>query len=130
VVFERLHELEIPYVWRTTARGSPTRDMLNELTGRIQVPYLEDENTGVSMFESADIVDYLNKVYGTSAPGSKSEPTAEERAAANSIGVVGAVETAASVVSAEGGPELDPKPSTGGDPLLEEPGCGRVPYLR
>lgn len=28
-----------------------------------QVPYLEDPNTGVQMFESADIVEYLRATY-------------------------------------------------------------------
>lgn len=28
-----------------------------------QVPYLEDPNTGVKMFESADIVEYVRKTY-------------------------------------------------------------------
>jgi glutathione S-transferase len=30
----------------------------------IQVPYLEDPNTGAQLFESEAIVDYLNKHYG------------------------------------------------------------------
>lgn len=29
----------------------------------MQVPYLEDPNTGVKMFESADIVEYLQQTY-------------------------------------------------------------------
>lgn len=28
-----------------------------------QVPYLEDPNTGVQMFESAEIIDYLRATY-------------------------------------------------------------------
>lgn len=28
-----------------------------------QVPYLEDPNTGVAMFESAEIVEYLKQTY-------------------------------------------------------------------
>ena len=36
-----------------------------EVMGRdIQVPYLVDPNTGVKMFESAKIVEYLKKQYG------------------------------------------------------------------
>ena len=34
----------------------------------LQVPYLEDPNTGVKMFESAAIVDYLNATYALSPP--------------------------------------------------------------
>lgn len=29
----------------------------------MQVPYLEDPNTGVQMFESAEIVEYLRSTY-------------------------------------------------------------------
>lgn len=31
----------------------------------MQVPYLVDPNTGVKMFESAEIVKYLKKQYGS-----------------------------------------------------------------
>lgn len=32
--------------------------------GRTQVPYLEDTETGISMYESIDIIEYLKKYYG------------------------------------------------------------------
>lgn len=32
----------------------------------LQVPYIEDPNTGVAMFESSAIVEYLEKTYGSS----------------------------------------------------------------
>lgn len=63
VVRERLCELEIPHVLRTCARGSPKRQELFNKTGVFQVPYIEDPNTGVSMFESASIIEYLDKTY-------------------------------------------------------------------
>ena len=31
--------------------------------GRVQLPYLEDPNTGAAMFESADIITYLEQHY-------------------------------------------------------------------
>ena len=37
--------------------------VLFERTGRVQVPYLIDPNTGVEMFESTAIVAYLDKTY-------------------------------------------------------------------
>lgn len=40
------------------------RDML-ERTGRVAVPYLIDPNTGMDLFESADIVGYLKGAYAT-----------------------------------------------------------------
>ncbi|GAB0494541.1 hypothetical protein MMPV_005835 [Pyropia vietnamensis] len=69
VVSERLCELGLPYLLHTTARGSVKRAQLKELTGRFQVPYLVDPNTGVAMFESASIVDYLNETYGPGGSG-------------------------------------------------------------
>lgn len=38
-------------------------DELMEKGGKRQVPYLVDESTGTTMYESADIVDYLEKQY-------------------------------------------------------------------
>lgn len=68
-VRERMVELELPYLYHTTPRGSTTRDELKEVTGIVQTPYLIDPNTGISMFESADIVQYLTDTYGPNAPG-------------------------------------------------------------
>jgi hypothetical protein len=45
------------------ARGSVNRDKLVEKTGRFQVPFLYDPNTGVEMFEGPEIVEYLESVY-------------------------------------------------------------------
>ncbi|MBL8490303.1 MAG: glutathione S-transferase N-terminal domain-containing protein, partial [Rhodocyclaceae bacterium] len=84
LVRERLTELELPYLlhnlgkeqWAdmgpATLRIRPgpyrpkaggRREQVLARLGRVQVPYLEDPNTGVRMFESADIVDYLEKQY-------------------------------------------------------------------
>lgn len=83
-VRELLTELELPYLLRNFAKsrwqevGPPivrsrwfadapitslNRLRLRELTGRSQVPYLIDPNTGVAMFESVDIIDYLKDTY-------------------------------------------------------------------
>lgn len=85
LVRERLCELEIPYVlhnigkeqWQdigpAALRLKPgqyepipggKRDEHFSRTGHMQVPYLEDPNTGVSMLESDRILDYLDKHYG------------------------------------------------------------------
>ena len=37
---------------------------LVELSGKMQVPYLVDPNTGIEMFESTDIIAYLEATYG------------------------------------------------------------------
>jgi glutathione S-transferase len=83
-VRERLCELEIPYLLRNTGKGAWTdmgpasfrdklfkapkdtgrnRKLLVERTGRVQVPYLIDPNTGTEMFESAEILRYLKQTY-------------------------------------------------------------------
>ncbi|KAL3825761.1 hypothetical protein ACJIZ3_021790 [Penstemon smallii] len=63
VVREVLVELELPHILHSCARGSPKRQTLYQRVGHFQVPYLEDPNTGVQMFESADIIDYLRATY-------------------------------------------------------------------
>lgn len=83
-VRERLCELELPYLLRNTGKGrwsdmgppavrdqllhapvdtTRNRKLLFERAGRVQVPYLIDPNTGVEMFESTDILAYLDKTY-------------------------------------------------------------------
>ena len=64
LVSEKLCELELPYLMRNCGRGSPKRQELFEKRGTFQVPYIEDPNFGVAMFESADIVAYLQETYG------------------------------------------------------------------
>ncbi|GMH42393.1 hypothetical protein BSKO_10312 [Bryopsis sp. KO-2023] len=63
VVREVLCELEIPHLMKTVARGSPKRQDLYEIAGGFQVPYIQDPNTGIAMFESTAIIDYLNETY-------------------------------------------------------------------
>lgn len=83
-VRERLCELEIPYLLRNTGKGAwsdmgppsfrdrlfkadkatnRNRAWLAEHTGRVQVPYLIDPNTDTAMYESAEIIAYLNRTY-------------------------------------------------------------------
>ncbi len=84
LVRERLCELEIPYRLHNVGKerwqdmgpaalrlkpgkyepiAGGKRDLLLAKNGQVQVPYLVDPNTGVSMYESKDILDYLNKTY-------------------------------------------------------------------
>jgi glutathione S-transferase len=63
LVREALCTLEIPYVLHNVAKGSPRRDAFVARSGKMQVPYLNDPNTGREMFESADIVAYLDATY-------------------------------------------------------------------
>lgn len=64
LVREALCELELPYLLHNVAKGSPSRRAFIERSGRMRVPYLVDPNTGISMFESADICRYLFETYG------------------------------------------------------------------
>jgi glutathione S-transferase len=61
---EALCELQIPYHLHNVARRSAGREAFVKRSGKMMVPYLADPNTGEEMFESADIVAYLEKTYG------------------------------------------------------------------
>lgn len=63
IVREALVELELPHLMHCVARGSPRRQELLDRVGHFQVPYIEDPNTGIKMFESANIIDYLTATY-------------------------------------------------------------------
>lgn len=65
LVRERLCELELPYHLVNVAKRSGARAAFVEKSGKMQVPYLEDPNQGRALFESADILDYLDRTYGT-----------------------------------------------------------------
>jgi glutathione S-transferase len=84
LVRERLTELELPYTLRNLAkehwkeigpavrriapnpyvpREGGKRFAFHQKHGRVQVPYLEDPDTGAALFESAAIIDYLERTY-------------------------------------------------------------------
>lgn len=89
LVRERLTELEIPYVLHNIGKeqfadmgpaarrvkpgpyrplpGGRREKLLAQL-GRIQVPYLQDPNTGIKMYESGDIIAYLEQQYAAPPP--------------------------------------------------------------
>ena len=63
-VREKLGALCLPHRLVSCSRGSSNRDKLVARTGAsFQVPFLVDPNTGIEMFESAEIVEYLESVY-------------------------------------------------------------------
>ena len=62
-VKEKLSALGLPHVVVSCSRGSTNRDRMVEKTGRFQVPYIVDSNTGIDMFEGPEIVEYLEAVY-------------------------------------------------------------------
>jgi len=94
-VRELLCELELRYVLRNAGKalwqdlGPPSlraslfpdlpvqgrnRQALLTRAGRVQVPYLVDPNTGVEMFESTAIREYLIATYGAPAAAKSSRP--------------------------------------------------------
>jgi glutathione S-transferase len=60
---EALCELELPHRLHNVPRRSPDRDGFVAISGKMQVPYLLDPNTGIQMFESGDIRRYLYETY-------------------------------------------------------------------
>jgi glutathione S-transferase len=60
---EALCELEIPYLLHNVGKKSPSRPDFEKRSGKMMVPYLVDQNTDTEMFESADIVAYLQETY-------------------------------------------------------------------
>jgi glutathione S-transferase len=63
IVREALCALEIPYRLHNVARGSARREAFVARSGRMMVPWLLDPNTGERLFESAEIVRYLEATY-------------------------------------------------------------------
>jgi glutaredoxin len=69
IVREVLTELDITYELRSAGKESPRRDELASITGgSTQCPYLIDPNTGVSIPDSKDIVEYLYRNYALWTP--------------------------------------------------------------
>jgi glutathione S-transferase len=63
-VREILTELDLDYICRPCGKGSNNREYVENLGGKEQFPFLVDPNTGQTMYESEDIIDYLCDHYG------------------------------------------------------------------
>jgi glutathione S-transferase len=63
IVREKLCTLELPYRLHNVGKGSARRAAFEKRSGKMQVPYLIDPNSGAALFESADIVAYLERRY-------------------------------------------------------------------
>ena len=63
----QLSDFSLPFmrshIWKEYPHKGRNREILAEKTGQVMSPYLVDPNTGVEMYESADIIDYLNITY-------------------------------------------------------------------
>ena len=65
LVREALTELDLDaLIYPTPHGGKRFRPKVAALGGKQQFPFLVDPNTGESMYESADIIDYLYRTYG------------------------------------------------------------------
>ncbi len=56
--------IKAPLVYKDISADPAVRAELLEKGGKSQVPYLDDTDRGVSMYESGDIIDYLQTHYG------------------------------------------------------------------
>ena len=59
-----LQELDIPYRSRYVEPMHSDRNVVKRISGKRTVPAIVDYNTGATMSESANIVEYLEAEYG------------------------------------------------------------------
>jgi len=65
-VVAKLHEYGLSYRSRFVEPMHSDRDVVKRVSGVRTVPVIVDGNTGVTMAESANIVEYLDATYGDS----------------------------------------------------------------
>ncbi|KAA9399498.1 glutaredoxin [Haloarcula sp. CBA1130] len=63
-VVRKLDAHDLDYQSRFVEPMHSDRDVVKRLSGKRTVPAIVDENTGVTMSESANIVAYLERTYG------------------------------------------------------------------
>lgn len=70
IVLRYLEQQQIPFESKEIQlwADSPTKRELVELGGKPQVPFLVDPEQGTKMYESRDILDYLQRHHTGSAP--------------------------------------------------------------
>jgi len=73
-VREVLSELDLDYVSHPLPHGHPDWAAFAAREGKHQVPFLLDPNTGTRLYESDDIMRYLNDTYGNGARAGWSVP--------------------------------------------------------
>ncbi|RJS99628.1 glutathione S-transferase N-terminal domain-containing protein [Halococcus sp. IIIV-5B] len=66
-VVRRLQELNVAYESRFIEPLHSERTVVKRVSGKRTVPAIDDPNTGVTMSESANIVEYLDGTYGEGA---------------------------------------------------------------
>ncbi|ADQ68478.1 glutaredoxin-like protein [Halogeometricum borinquense DSM 11551] len=63
-VIRVLQELDVPYQSRFVEPMHSDRNVVKRISGKRTVPAIVDDETGVTMSESANIVKYLQRTYG------------------------------------------------------------------
>lgn len=63
-VARKLNEYDLEYRSRFVEAMHSERDAVKRESGVRTVPVIVDENTGVTMAESANVVEYLDRTYG------------------------------------------------------------------
>jgi len=63
-VVQKLDEYDLDYHSRFVEPMHSDRNVVKRVSGARTVPAIVDEETGVTMSESANIVEYLDKTYG------------------------------------------------------------------
>jgi glutaredoxin len=63
-VVRTLQDLDLEYTSRFVEPMHSERDVVKRVAGSRPVPAIVDERTGVTMSESANVVDYLESTYG------------------------------------------------------------------
>jgi len=63
-VVRKLDEYDLDYHSRFVEPMHSDRDVVKRVSGSRTVPAIVDDETGVTMSESANIVEYLDKAYG------------------------------------------------------------------
>ena len=63
-VTRTLQSHDVDYRSRFVEPLHSERDVVKRISGKRTVPAIVDENTGVTMSESANIVEYLERTYG------------------------------------------------------------------
>ncbi|PSP53649.1 glutaredoxin [Halobacteriales archaeon QH_7_68_42] len=64
-----LDEYDLDYRSRFVEPMHSDRNVVQRLSGKRTVPAIVDESTGVTMSESANIVEYLERTYGPDGAG-------------------------------------------------------------
>nr|XP_033507996.1 uncharacterized protein LOC104118509 isoform X1 [Nicotiana tomentosiformis] len=67
IVREALCELELPYILNNIGEGSAREELLIQISGGKEVPYLVDPNTGTQIGDYKKITSYLFQTYSLDA---------------------------------------------------------------